>query len=122
MDHAYVHARALTPLILRQSFGTFGALLVSRAFPACTRSIVTEMCLCQVCSRQEIEDGHAGQTTGAQVLDNQVLPRIVSRWPHPAALAAANVDELEHVLRRAITLYGLVSVDLFSRRAVACVR
>jgi hypothetical protein len=32
---------------------------VSRAFPSCTRSILTEIYLCRACSCQEIEDGNA---------------------------------------------------------------
>ena len=39
------------------------------------------------------------KTTGIQVLNHQVLPRIISRWPHPSCLANADIDELEAVLR-----------------------
>jgi WD40 repeat protein len=40
---------------------------VSRAFPSCTRSILTEIYLCHACSCQEIEDGNAraGADAGA---------------------------------------------------------
>jgi hypothetical protein len=32
---------------------------VSRAFPSCTRSILTEIYLCRACSYHETEDGNA---------------------------------------------------------------
>ena len=39
------------------------------------------------------------KTTGIQVLNHQVLPRIIARWPHPSLMANADIEELQTVLR-----------------------
>ena len=39
------------------------------------------------------------RTTAVQVLNHQVLSRIIARWPHPSALASADVEDLIDILR-----------------------
>jgi hypothetical protein len=45
--------------ILAYTGAELAALIVSRAFPSYTRSILAEMYLCQACSCHAIEDGNA---------------------------------------------------------------
>jgi hypothetical protein len=60
-------ALALLAVPSRAAAHLSGARLVSRAFPSCTRSILTEIYLCHACSDHEIEDmetpGQVGQWT-----------------------------------------------------------
>ena len=39
------------------------------------------------------------KTTGKQLLNNQVLQRVVARWPTPVAMVRADVDELQRLIR-----------------------
>jgi hypothetical protein len=81
--------RALAPIQPRRG----GPPLVSRAFPSCTRSILTEIYLCHACSCHEIEDGNArsGSTPNGRSLDQhhradlhfiQQCPLCVCYWCH----------------------------------------
>eukprot|EP01047_Picozoa_sp_COSAG01_P071691 COSAG01_NODE_11193_length_1985_cov_2.538176_3_plen_107_part_00 len=61
----------------------FMSFAVSRAFPSCTRSVLTEIYLCDVCSCHEIEDGNApGQDTAHR---GSIIRELQSYWAveHP---------------------------------------
>jgi hypothetical protein len=70
----WVRARVACIRELHSKRSPRSCMHVSRAFPSCNRSILTEIYLCHACSYQEIGDGNA-RTGGARPLRGGGAPR-----------------------------------------------
>jgi hypothetical protein len=78
---------------------------VSRAFPSCTRSILTEICRCHACSCQAIEDDNArpgswwaagwSPSAATSTVSWASGPRGARRWRAPRPWCPARATEID---------------------------
>jgi hypothetical protein len=101
-----------------------GSPCLRRAFPSCTRSILTEMYLCHACPCQEIEDGNAA-AVGVHGSRQQARPLVVDVGSNHglyalyAALLGADVVAVEPQVRR-VCRAGAVLAASPARRCRWC--